>query len=334
MTDNEFMELDRIQKIQSINRQYDLEHNAFLSFSGGRDSTVLSAFLDVALPNNHIPRIFSNTGIELNEIRHFVERERDDRIQIIKPSVPIKQMLEKEGYPFKSKEYSDKMRRFKEKRAEGIDRKEMPYYIRKWTGDDEGYKIQYKQYTRFMIPKSLEYQLEDDFTMKISDHCCLRMKEEPLDNWGKENHRSITMTAIMMAEGGRRSANVNSGCLIFRKNGEKFFHPFKPVSQDFIDYLIEKYDIELCKLYYPPYNFERTGCKGCPFNKNLQESLDVLRKFFPNEAEQCELIWKPVYDEYRRIGYRLKPKEDQMDIWDYMNDLKKEEALQKARKGI
>ena len=26
----------------------------------------------------------------------------------------------------------------------------------------------------------------------------------------------------------------------------------------------------------------------------------------PNERKQCEYIWKPVYEEYRRLGYRLK----------------------------
>lgn len=36
MTDYELLEIDRIAKIQSINKQYDLENNAYLSFSGGK----------------------------------------------------------------------------------------------------------------------------------------------------------------------------------------------------------------------------------------------------------------------------------------------------------
>ena len=28
--------------------------------------------------------------------------------------------------------------------------------------------------------------------------------------------------------------------------------------------------------------------------------------YMPNERKQCELIWKPVYEEYRRLNYRLK----------------------------
>ena len=76
---------------------------------------------------------------------------------------------------------------------------------------------------------------------------------------------------------------------------------------------LSEYNIDICDIYKPPYNFVRTGCKGCPFALNLQEELDTLEKYFPNERKQCEIIWKPVYDEYRRIGYRLKPIEEERD---------------------
>jgi hypothetical protein len=67
-----------------------------------------------------------------------------------------------------------------------------------------------------------------------------------------------------------------------------------------------KYDISLCKLYQSPYNFKRTGCKGCPFSVDLAKQLDKLEALLPTEKKQCEIIWKPVYEEYRKIGYRLK----------------------------
>lgn len=74
MTDYELLEIDRIAKIQSINKQYDLENNAYLSFSGGKDSTVLHYLLDLALPGNKIPRLFINTGIEYEYIVDFVKK--------------------------------------------------------------------------------------------------------------------------------------------------------------------------------------------------------------------------------------------------------------------
>lgn len=73
--DNEFILQDRIQKIQQIIRQYG-EENFYISFSGGKDSTVLSALVDMALPENKIPRVYANTGIEYKLILEFVEKER------------------------------------------------------------------------------------------------------------------------------------------------------------------------------------------------------------------------------------------------------------------
>lgn len=79
MTENEFLLNDRIQKIKSINKLYNLEQKSYLSFSGGKDSTVLSKLIDIALPNNKIPRVFINTGIEYKMIVQFAERERERR---------------------------------------------------------------------------------------------------------------------------------------------------------------------------------------------------------------------------------------------------------------
>ena len=99
MTENEFLLADRIQKIQSMNKLYNLEENAYISYSGGKDSTVLSHLIDEALPNNKIPRVYLNTGIEYLMIVSFVERERerDSRIQIVRPKKNIKAVLQENG---------------------------------------------------------------------------------------------------------------------------------------------------------------------------------------------------------------------------------------------
>lgn len=118
-------------------------------------------------------------------------------------------------------------------------------------------------------------------------------------------------------EGGMRNQN---GCVILEDNKLKKFHPLKVVSLEWQEEFIKKNNIILCKLYYPPYNFKRTGCKGCGFALDLQNQLDTMKKLLPKEYEQCETIWKPVYDEYRRIGYRLKKRSDQMNIFDFIEE--------------
>ena len=76
MTENEFLLEDRIAKIKATVEKYG-EENFYISFSGGKDSTVLSALVDIALPGNTIPRVYANTGIEYKLILEFVKRERE-----------------------------------------------------------------------------------------------------------------------------------------------------------------------------------------------------------------------------------------------------------------
>lgn len=261
----------------------------------------------MALPDNKIPRVYANTGIELNMIRDFVlkKAEADDRFKIIKPSVPIKPTLENEGYPFKSKMHSNWLNKYQRiGRSEGV-----VQYLGERT-DKEPWQSQTS------CPKCLKYQFTPEFNLKISDKCCVRMKEEPLAKWGKENHKPFTIVGIMRDEGGRRR---NSQCLAFRGGKLRAFQPLVPITKEWEEWLIKEYNIEICDIYKPPYNFCRTGCKGCPFAKDLQKELDTLEKFFPNERKQCEVIWKPVYEEYRRIGYRLKPLDEghQIDLGEY-----------------
>lgn len=297
----EFWTNDRIQKIQQIIGKYG-EENFVVSFSGGKDSTVLSALIDMALPNNKIPRVFIDTGIELNIIRSFVVecQKQDNRVVIIKPSVPIKAMLETDGYPFKSKEHAACVYSYQNGNKDG-----------KWVN---GYLTRTDSYR---CPNILRYQFSDDFHLKVSDKCCRKMKEQPFHKWQKENKKPYGILGLMREEGGRR----NDALCISMKNNKLFnFQPLTPMTKDWEEWFIEKYNIKICDIYRPPYNFDRTGCKGCPFNPNLQKALDVLEDFFPNERKQCEIIWKPVYDEYRRIGYRLKPQKasEQMSIFDYI----------------
>ena len=306
MTDNELMLQDIVEKIQMTIEKYG-ESNFYIAFSGGKDSTVLHWLVDYALPNNKIPRVYANTGIELNMVRDFVceMQKLDSRIYIIKPSVPIKQMLETEGYPFKSKAHSCYVDKYQRK---GMEYKSVRAYI--------GAEKTLKGKDIFNpCPKRLMYQFTSENQLRISDRCCKKLKEEPLEKWRRENGKQYGIVGIMRSEGGRRE---NATCLSFVAGKLKLFQPLVQIDKQWEDWLIDTYKIQICEIYKPPYNFERTGCKGCPFALKLQNELDLLQKYFPNERKQCELIWKPVYDEYRRIGYRLKKANTykQLDIFD------------------
>ena len=302
--DNELILFDRIEVIKSTNQKYDLENNAYISFSGGKDSTILHYLIDMALPNNHIPRVFINTGIEYNYIVDFVKElaSKDDRFIILKPSQPIKPMLERVGYPFKSKLHSHWLSIY--------NNSGLTTAVKKYLGEIEGN-------IKFICPNILKYQFTKDFNIKCSEKCCTKLKKDPTKKWQKENNRSIVLTGMRKEEGGAREKLT---CIITDKQNKLVkFHPLVVVNDDFENWFINKYNIELCKLYREPFNFKRTGCKGCPYSLDLQEQLDTMAMYLPNEKKQCEMIWKPVYQEYRRLGYRLRKDTGQMSIFDFVD---------------
>ena len=306
--DNELLLLDRIEMIKTINKQYDLENNAYISFSGGKDSTVLHYLIDIALPGNKIPRVFINTGIEYNDIVGFVKElaSKDDRFILIKPTQAIKPMLEKYGYPFKSKQHSHYLSIYQHSGRNALS-------VKRYLGDIESS-------TLFKCPKTLYYQFTKSFKIKVSELCCNKLKKDVAIKYEKQNNRTIAILGLMQDEVGQRASH--KGCVIFSDNDNKIlkkFKPMNPLNKDFEEWFINKYSIRLCKLYYPPFNFKRTGCKGCPYSLDLQEQLDVMEKYLPNERKQCELIWQPIYEEYRRIGYRLKPYL-QLDLFEFKGE--------------
>lgn len=309
MTEYEFLLEDRIVKIKSVFEKYG-EENFYISFSGGKDSTVLSALVDLAVPDNKIPRVYCNTGIEYKMIFEFVSKkaELDNRFIILKPSKNIKNVLDDVGYPFKSKYHA--------------------HIVNIWQNRGLEDSETVKNYLQLQIPKSgiikhvcpniLKYQFYEGAPFKISSKCCDRLKKEPLHKFSKEFNKPYSIIGIMPDEGGARET---AKCLAFSGDRLKAFQPLVPLTKDWEKWFIDKYSIDICNLYKPPYNFVRTGCKGCPFALELQTELDTLQRFFPNELKQCEYIWKPVYDEYRRLGYRLRKDdaiEGQMNISDFL----------------
>ena len=296
MTENEFILQDRLGVIRDTIHKYG-EDKFYLAYSGGKDSTVVHYLLDMALPDNKIPRVFSNTGIEYNAIVEYVrEREREDkRIVLIQPKQNIHETLERVGYPFKSKEHSQKVKEYQAKH-------QIRPYLQKYI-DGNG---------RFGCPKQLRYQFTEDFKLKISHLCCSEMKKKPQAEWQEENNKEIVITGMMRDENGQRT---HIDCIHIKNGKATKFHPLAKVNHEWEKWFIDTYNVKLCKLYYAPYNFERIGCKGCPFNPTLSNDLATMDSCgMSNERRQCEVIWRPVYEEYRRIGYRLK-KDEQVRLF-------------------
>lgn len=288
MEDYKLTLFDRLNVIKDTINKYG-EDKFYIAFSGGKDSAVLHYLIDMAVPNNQIPRVYVDTGIGLNMIDEFVRKlsENDKRIITIKSNVPIKKALEQFGYPFKSKIHSFLLEKYQ--------RLGMTKGVKNYLGVGDNPHLR-------MCPNVLRYQFTPEFKIPVSDKCCKILKEQPMEKWHKENNKFVVITGIMADEGGRRT---KAKCIV-QSGKTTFFNPLAKANKEFEDWFIREYNLKICDIYYPPYNAERTGCKGCPFALHLQNELDFLQKYFPNERKQCEIIWKPIYEEYRKHNYRLK----------------------------
>lgn len=76
---------------------------AYISFSGGKDSTVL---LDIARKRYpEIPAVFSNTGLEYPEIRKFAMSH--ENVEMVQPKMRFDEVISKYGYPLIGKEVAE-----------------------------------------------------------------------------------------------------------------------------------------------------------------------------------------------------------------------------------
>lgn len=89
---------------QRIRKWYEhWEGNVCISFSGGKDSTVLLDIVRNLYPN--VQAVFSDTGLEYPEIKEFVKTFPN--VTIVRPKHSFKEILTKYGYPIINKEVAN-----------------------------------------------------------------------------------------------------------------------------------------------------------------------------------------------------------------------------------
>lgn len=90
------------QRIREWVRKYGTD-GVFVSFSGGKDSTVLLHIARQMYPD--IKAVFVDTGLEYPEIRQFVKTF--DNVEILRPKMSFVDVIKKYGYPIISKEVAE-----------------------------------------------------------------------------------------------------------------------------------------------------------------------------------------------------------------------------------
>jgi 3'-phosphoadenosine 5'-phosphosulfate sulfotransferase (PAPS reductase)/FAD synthetase len=303
----------------------------YVSFSGGKDSTVLAYLAARYLASFRTPPwelnlVFVNTGLEYPEIQRFVDeytawlRKEFPRVTVnlvrLRPKMNIRQVVTKYGYSIVSKEVADCITdarrnpnslRMKRLRGEVVRNDGQPsaYNCEKWG-----------------------YLLTAPFL--ISDRCCGIMKKSPSKSY--EHRADVKPTTATMAEESllRMQKWRETGCNAFE--GRRPLS--KPMSfwteQDVLRFIVERqlpyasvygdivasdgendYGATLidCKLHCT--GCQRTGCMFCAFGAHLEKGVNRFERMkltHPKHYAFCidggqfdtDGLWKPTKD---GLGY-------------------------------
>ena len=63
---------------------------------------------------------------------------------------------------------------------------------------------------------------------------------------------------------------------------------------------------------YEVWGFTRTGCVGCPYNKNIEHDLEIVKEYEPNMYKVCQHLFGRSYEytkEYRAFKEEFKAKQ-------------------------
>jgi len=240
----------------------------YVAFSGGRDSTVLADL--VRQVDKYVPLVFSDTGLEIPEIRNFVKKIALTRNVVrVRPKKSFKRVIEEDGFALVSKKVAKQLRVLKGPRT---DRNARMYDLY-----DTGKSADGRVGTAWKLPKKWRHLIDAD--IKISDKCCDHLKKEPLNTYAKESGRK-PITGMMAAEGGARSTLTQ--CNMFDGKNAKSNPMLFWTQQDIEDY-IKLRNLEICEVYFdreveqPDGRIamvpgeQRTGCMFCLFGVHLEK---------------------------------------------------------------
>lgn len=247
---------------------YLCDDSAYVSFSGGKDSTVL---LDlVRSVNPSIPAVFVDTGLEFPEIRDFVKKT--ENVTWLTPPLNFKVVLDKYGYPVVSKAVALYLRQATTTKSKIL------YNVRVHGIKKDGSKLKMVGF----IPEKWKYLLDAPF--KISEKCCDIMKKLPFKKYEKETGRLPFIGTMASDSKVRRQQYIQHGCNVHNKYSAPLGFWLE---QDIWDYIKFK-NLPYSKIYCMGYS--RTGCMFCMFGCHMEGSPNRFQRMkhtHPSQYKFC-----------------------------------------------
>ena len=273
--------------------------DVYLSFSGGKDSTVLLDIVKRMYPD--VPAVFCDTGLEYPEVRELALRKAD---VVLKPKLTFKQVIEKYGYPIPSKEQAQFIRELRTTKSEKLRNLRL-----NGKGDGSNFGHVSKKWLPLVNAPFL-----------VGEQCCNVMKKQPFKDYVQKTGR-FGINAQMASESQLREKQyLRRGCNYFDSKDPKSMPMAIWTEQDVLRYIVDN-GIEYASCYGEIAENDkgelyctredRTGCMFCMFGIQFDGT--------PNRFQRMERDYPKQYDycinklgigrvlEYVGIPYKYQP---------------------------
>ena len=304
------LEAKIIMTKQRIRQWYDYwDGEVYVSFSGGKDSTVLKHIVDSMYDD--VPALFVNTGLEYPEIQKFAMSQKN--VVTVRPEMRFDEVIKKYGYPAISKDIASCI--YWGKRGS-------PTRLKRLNGE---LMLRNGQPSMFNCSK-WKFMLNAPF--EVSNECCRIMKKNPSKKYEKETGRKPMLGLLAGESIKRKSAWLKTGCNAFDIERPQSQPLAFWTEQDILHY-IKKYNVPYCSAYgdiqtaskdgqlsisdclneydeadeLMTTGCDRTGCIFCMFGCHLEKEpnrFQRLKKTHPKQYNYCigggEMIdgkWQP-----------------------------------------
>lgn len=258
----------KMSKMRLIEFTSHVNGKIYISFSGGKDSTVLLHLVRQVYPDT--VAVFCDTGLEFPEIKDFVKTK--ENVITIRPKMNFKDVINHYGWPIISKEQS--------------------LYIGQCQRTHTPRLLEYRTKGRGPNGKSgkisnkWQYLLKAPF--KIHNMCCDIMKKKPFKLFEKETGLSPIIGTMASESSLRRQQWERTGCNVFDEK-RKSSRPLSFWTEDNIWEYIKKYDLNVADIYNK--GAKRTGCVFCLYGYHMEKEgetrLDLLKTVHPKLYDYC-----------------------------------------------
>lgn len=282
----------------------------YVSFSGGKDSTVLKHIVDSMYDD--VPSVFVNTGLEYPEIQKFARLQKNTKV--IRPKMRFDEVIKRYGYPVVTKHVSSTVEGARNSIKKGV------YSLRlcqlgvqrnEYGGlfDNQKYDYDKKVKNSKFACEKWRYLLDVDFA--VSNYCCNIMKKDPLFKYEAETERKPIVATMAYESLNRENAWLKNGCNAFNAKSPKSAPMSFWAEQDVILFL-KKYKVPYCSIYgeiiykgkdgfeykeslisdgvLGMSGCDRTGCIFCMFGCHLEKEpnrFQRLKETHPRQFEYC-----------------------------------------------